>query len=270
MDKLERYKWTVRDEPGVLRAISKLALAVDPSYQRAPNDAKIAALTRDWSWIACGALTVAKRPDGSLFVVDGQHRLLAAMRRSDIDELPCVVFRTKDAQEEASGFLDANTNRRAIGSFARYHALLMKGDEAAQLVKKLAEDAGRQISSKSGNSPNNIQCVGSLLRLAGAHPGKLRTIWPVIVEVCSGVSLHERIVEGLMYIEIRMPQGSSLADKPWRAMVLRAGHSGLLDGAAKAAALYARGGAKVWSQGMVEAINRGMRNRLEIDFRGEQ
>jgi len=93
--KIERYGWTVQDGQGELRLISKHDLAVDyASYQRIANNAKTLVLARDWSWIACGALIVASR-GGALHVVDGGHRLVAAMKRDDITMLPASCSKRK-------------------------------------------------------------------------------------------------------------------------------------------------------------------------------
>ena len=56
----------------------------------------------------------------------------------------------------------------------------------------------------------------------------------------------------------------NLTDRDWLKRVKKAGVDALLEGAAKASAFYSHGGAKVWAAGMVEAINRGHRNRLEL------
>ena len=113
-------------------------------------------------------------------------------------------------------------------------------------------------------SPGSVKCVGILLRWANDDAATLCAVWPLIVAVSANGPLHQRIVEGLMYIAKRMPSGSSLMDKEWQKRVLKVGATGLLYGAAKAGAYYATGGAKVWAAGMVEAINRGHRNRLEL------
>ena len=89
-------------------------------------------------------------------------------------------------------------------------------------------------------------------------------IWPLIIAVSEGQQIHQRVVEGLAYIAKRMPEGSSLMDKEWQKRVLKVGGTGLLVAAAKAAAYYARGGPKVWATGMIEAINKGHRNLLEL------
>ena len=104
--KVERYNWKMQDSPGALRMVKKGDLQVDHTYQRNANEMKLIAIAKDWSWIACGAIVVADR-EGVLFVVDGQHRVLAARKRSDIAELPCLVFKTHEAKQEAKGFLAA-------------------------------------------------------------------------------------------------------------------------------------------------------------------
>ena len=80
-DKIERYDWKLLDQPGELRMLNKKVLRVDEQYQREATEPKVKEIARAWSWLACGALLVAER-DGVYFVFDGQHRALAALRRS--------------------------------------------------------------------------------------------------------------------------------------------------------------------------------------------
>lgn len=259
--KVERYNWKMQDSPGALRMVKKGDLQVDHTYQRNANEMKLIAIAKDWSWIACGAIVVADR-EGVLFVVDGQHRVLAARKRSDIAELPCLVFKTHEAKQEAKGFLAAQTQRKPVTSVEKFRALVVVEDPAALVVQELLDQTGK--TPGNGMSPGSVKCVGILLRWANDDAATLCAVWPLIVAVSANEPLHQRIVEGLMYIAKRMPSGSSLMDKEWQKRVLKVGATGLLDGAAKAGAYYATGGAKVWAAGMVEAINRGHRNRLEL------
>lgn len=259
--KVDRYGWTVQDIPGEMRMISKHELHVDRTYQRNTNEAKLIHIAKEWSWIACGAIVVANR-EGVLFVIDGQHRVMAAKKRADITNLPCIMFRTTGAQQEAKGFLTAQTQRKAVTAAEKLRALITVADPAAMMLQELIEMAGRTPSG--GGGPTGVKCVGVLLRWANKEPEILRHVWPLIAEVSQGKTLHERIVDGLLHIETRLPPGVSLMDKEWRRRVNKTGVESLLDGAAKAAALYAKGGPKVWATGMIEAINRGHRNRLEL------
>jgi hypothetical protein len=260
--KIDRYKWQVQDEPGIQQMVNKHRLLVDKEYQRNTNDMKVLTLAREWSWIACSSITVALR-DGEYYVVDGQHRVAAAMRRSDITELPCLVFKTAGIAVEAKGFLAANTQRKPMYSSEKFKALVVTESTEALLVQELAAQAGRHISRDT--SPSTIGCIGLLLRLAKANPATLQKMWPMLTDVCKGYNLHERIVDGLMYLETNMPEGESLTDRKWRSRIEKVGYAALLDAAAKASAFYSRGGAKVWALGMLEAINKGLRERLEIN-----
>lgn len=259
--KVDRYNWKMQDIPGRLRMVNKGQLQVDHTYQRNANEMKLIAIAKDWSWIACGAIVVADR-EGVLFVVDGQHRVLAARKRSDISELPCLVFKTHEAKQEAKGFLAAQTQRKPITSVEKFRALVTVEDQAALLVQELLNSAGK--TPGSGMSPNSVKCVGVLLKWANNDAAELCKVWPLIVSVSTGHVLHQRIVEGLLYISKRMPIGSCLMDKGWQQRVLKVGAEKLLEGAAKASAYYTAGGAKVWASGMVDTINRGHQNRLEL------
>jgi hypothetical protein len=61
-----------------------------------------------------------------------------------------------------------------------------------------------------------------------------------------------------------MPDGQSLTNKRWRERVTRVGYQGLLDAAQRASSFYARGGAKVWGVGMMEAMNKGCRIQMVL------
>jgi len=260
-DKIERYDWKLVDRPGELRWLNKHVLHIDDQYQRDANEAKIKALAREWSWLACGALLVAER-DGVYFAFDGQHRWMAAMRRSDISDLPCVVFRTKGSKEEAEAFLRANKNRKPLTGLAKYRAALTAGHKAALLVERLITEAGRRASNDS--SGGTVRALSLMMLHAEKQPLVLIRAWPIITEVCVGHSLHERIIDGLLYIENNLPDGQSLADKEWKRRLMRVGYAGLLSAANRFAVAYSRGGAKVWALGMVEEMNKGCRIHIAL------
>jgi hypothetical protein len=91
LSKVERYGWEMKDEPGELMHVDKKRLRIDHEYQRSANEVKVTEITKRFSWLALGAIVVVRRGD-AYYVVDGQHRVMAAMRRTDIATLPCVVF----------------------------------------------------------------------------------------------------------------------------------------------------------------------------------
>ena len=265
LDKVEHYGWTIEDTPGQLTWLNKSELLIDHSYQRAAKPGRVLKIAQSWSWLACGVIIVAKRfadKKWHHFVVDGQHRVLAALKRSDIDTLPCLVFHTRSAVEEAAGFYDANTNRRMPTSIEKWRAMLLAGDEHAMVVDDLITSIGRSVASVSG--PTGVRCLSSMLRAANADEACLRRVWPVVAAVCKGQALHERLLEGLFYIEQHLPEGQSLADRRWQERVIRAGFEGLLAAANRAAGFYSKGGPKIYATGMLEALNKGCRVHMVL------
>ena len=261
VDKVARYGWKVQDHPGELCRISKANLRVDHSYQRDANEPKVLAIAKDWSWVACGVIVVARR-DGVYFVIDGQHRVMGALKRSDIDTLPCIVFNTHGSDQEAKGFLAAQTLRRPINSVEKFRAQVVVKDKAALIVEKMLSSSGHMAGR--GTTAMSVSCISLLTKLAKEDEDLLLRLWPLIVELSAGNHVNSRLVDGLFYIENRMQNNESLLQKKWRDRVLKVGRDRLLDSAAKASAYFAQGGARVWAGGIVEAINHGHRNLLVI------
>lgn len=262
-NKIELYGWELKDAPGQLMLLNKNALVVDHSYQRKASHTRVIQIAQKWSWLACGVVLVARRKgDQRLYVVDGQHRVLAALKRSDIDLMPCLVFETSSAHEEAAGFYDANTGRRMPTTLEKWKAQLMRGDEATVFVDAMIRAAGRVPSAAAG--PTEVRCLTALLRAATNDRELLVRMWPLVVEVCHGHVLHERVFEGLLLLESNLPEGQSLTRKRWRDKIMSIGYTGLLDAAQRASAFYARGGPKVWAMGMLEALNKGCRIRMTM------
>ena len=265
LDKVEHYGWTIEDTPGQLTWLKKSELLIDHSYQRSAKPGRVLKIVQNWSWLACGVIIVAKRlEDGKWrhFVIDGQHRVLASLKRSDIDTLPCLVFHTKSAVEEAAGFYDANTNRRMPTSIEKWRAMLLARDESAMVVDDLITSIGRSVSSVSG--PTGVRCLSSMLRAVSADEQCMRRIWPLVAIVCKGQALHERVFEGLFYIEQHLPEGQSLTDRRWQDRVIRTGFENLLAAANRAAGFYSKGGPKIYATGMLEQLNRGCRVHIAL------
>lgn len=264
--RVDRYDWKMRDEPGRMRMISKTDLQVDHTYQRDANHTKASDIARDWSWMACGVITVAERR-GELFVVDGQHRVLAACKRSDIDEMPCIVFRSNGIDEEAFGFLIAQTMRKAVTTIEKLRAMIATKDPVALAIKRMVENSGRTIGKSSG--PNTVKCVGAMYKVAKKDMALLERVWPLIDRLCVGKPILDTIVLGLSEIERRMQSGHSISEPHWERRILAIGADELLVAARRCAAYKTSsassgGNYSAWADGMTETINKGLRHRLPI------
>ena len=265
IDKIQQYGWTVQDKPGTFTLINKYNLEIDEAYQRQQLNSKVLAIAQKWSWIALNAITVAKRGD-KYYVIDGGHRVMAARRRSDIHDLPCMVFSIGELEDEARGFLNTNTARKAMTTADRFDALLIIKDPAALLVKETAEAEGLEIGS---DSPRGLRALATCMHWAKLDPAMYQYMFPIIARAGTvhGAPITDILVSGLMYIERCQPEYPVLAQPFWRDRILKIGATELCNAAKSASAYFKRGGSRIWANGMLNVLNKGVREnrRLKIE-----
>ncbi len=152
----------------VLQFCTPGQLKVDPTYQRELDEgsrALIGRIARGWDWNLFQPLVVARRDDGQMFVVDGQHRLEAARMRGDIQNLPAVIFHPTDQADEASVFVELNAQRRPLTAYAMYNAAIAAGNEQAVALDAIMKGAGLGFTGSAD--------------LRTAKPGKLNNVHTV-------------------------------------------------------------------------------------------
>ena len=260
-DKLKKFDWELVDKAGVFLMIPKAQLKVDQKYQRDAVHPKVIAIARSWSWIACGVLIVADRgPKGGFYVVDGQHRKLAADNRSDIKELPCMVFEAVSVPDEAQAFLRVNANRKPLTSYQRFGAQLTAGDETAKKVDRLLNDIGRKVGSHHGRT--QAACVGTLMQCVTIDEKAFLRIWPLVVELCKKDALNGRLIDGLFWLERNAAEGMSLSDPYWTKVLLQIGAKGLLSAAAKFGELHGKSGPRYIGAGMLVEMHKSRQKRF--------
>lgn len=263
VDKTARYGWMTKDEPGELKMLHKDVLQIHPAYQRDVLTEKVKAITAAWSWLSLGAIVVGER-GGEFWVIDGQHRALAAKRRSDITHLPCVVFKTFDVKTEARGFLDLNTGRKPVTAVAKQKAMVAAGDEIAAYVQQQCEALGLEIKP-STHAAGHLKCVAWCTRRAAEDKDVFRLVLAMGAELSAQdqMPVAERLLEGLWQLNAKC--GDGLADKRLAKRLREKGARTLLDAANRAAAYYVSGGGKVWAQGMLAELNKGMHRKFTME-----
>ena len=146
-------------------------LNVDPEYQRATDTRQsrtvILRMVKSWQWTLCQPLAVSRRADGSLWVLDGQHRVEGARQRGDIPHLPCCVVQDLDKQAEAKTFVAINTERQKLSEADKFAGMLAAGDADAHAVGELLRETGwtiRRTSNTAIYGPGDLECAPMLVR----------------------------------------------------------------------------------------------------------
>lgn len=267
ISKVTHYRWLSKNSPGKLVYVHKTSLRVDQTYQRGLNDSKRLRIASDFNWAAFGVLLVARRSDGSMWVMDGQHRLAAAMSRSDIKDVPVVVFEFDgNVEDEATDFIVANKNRKPLTGLDIFKAQVVSGDSVAIIVNEMILSSGRTIGSASDGK--SVACVGAIYKSMTTDRAAMKALWPLICELSHGERVDNRLVTGMFYLECRLEDDEgnehSLLEPKNQEKLLEAGLKAVLNAIAEASAYYKKGGDAVFARGILNLVNRRRRNLLKI------
>lgn len=267
--KVEHHGWQLVDEPGVCIELSKMELHIDPSYQRTEDfDQRANRIAANWSWVALGVLIIAER-EHTYFVVDGQTRLAAALKRSDIDLLPCIVFKGMTQKKEASGFIRINTGRKNVMLYDKWRAGLVAQDAEIQAMVALIEASGYQISRAPAAGGPIIRCLGTFQTCYRLDHLAMRELWPALCNAYDGQCIDERVLAGSFYLFRNAANKAS--KEALKAGLKRVGVEKLRLAATKASMVYSRGGHKVWALAMLDELNKRInkKNQIVLDTAGE-
>lgn len=265
VDKIKRYKWNVLDRVGSFEWIDKNDLSIDHDYQREKiNASRVTDFAANWSWFECGVLIVAILND-EWFVVDGQHRKLAADRRSDIQKLPCMIFEADKAQS-AMSFFRINTHKTNMSGFDKFRALLVAGDETAIGLEKLLGSTGH----KAANS-NGVKAVNCLMTVWGLFKRDRRLLcdlWPLITDVNQDCQVVDSVIRSIYWAEISARKSKqSLTVNPIRTFLIKSGGLFIASEIKKEIAIVGRGGARIEANALIKLINKQRsvcRNKIDL------
>lgn len=154
-------------------------LEFDPRYQRELNKAHMERIKAEFSWLRFGVIHVSLRADGSVYVIDGQHRVRAAMAldMSSDTKVPCLVHRGLLAEEEAELFAYYNRTSKPK-PLQEFRAERFAGFEEATSIAEIVEEHGVHISTGS----EDVQCISELRKLYRTDPDLLRQVIGVAIE----------------------------------------------------------------------------------------
>ena len=191
------------------------ALKIDHGYQRMiegrQSQRLIRTIAENWDWRLLSPLTVSDR-DGSygepgLYVIDGQHRLEAALLRGDIGSLPCIISRFESYEAEALAFVNINSARRQVTALDRYHARVAAKEELALKIKETVELVCLTVTRHNDAEfwgPDEISfpdIVGRYLEKEGEIKGATETALGFLAAWCGKPLLQGReLFEGLIHI----------------------------------------------------------------------
>lgn len=215
------------------------ALVTDGRFNRPVSSAWVDNLVSNFSGRAFGTITTSRRRDGSLVILDGQHRV-ESLRALGLDEerrcIPAVVHEGLSLEDEAYLVKILNDDK-AFNPYDKFRALLTAGDPEARHITSICEKLGLRIGS--GSRDGVVTAVSTLRRVYKISEPKgrllrqtLRVIirsWgessdPLRNEIIAGVAeflhLHPEVDEEALTKKLAALPGGCMGLKG-RAKVLR-------------------------------------------------
>jgi hypothetical protein len=127
---------------------------VDSRYQRKLNERRVGDMAEMFDADAIGVLCLSQREDGSLAVVDGQHRreLLIAVGQGG-EPTSSEVFYGLSLAEEAALFAERN-RKENVSAIDKFRARLIAGEQQALDMMRILERNGWVLGTRSQKSGN--------------------------------------------------------------------------------------------------------------------
>lgn len=154
-------KITRLDKPNRLTELHAKEFSVDPKVQRQLNQGRAEEMAEDFQPEALGLLVASERADGHTYVVDGQHRMVAARLANYDGLLATRLFTGLTLQEEATLFLALNKGR-AIQPIDKFKARVTQGEPQACSINKVLKAYDLHVDWANNQSLNVISAIGTL------------------------------------------------------------------------------------------------------------
>jgi hypothetical protein len=245
------------------------------NYQRDTSELKIKKIVRNFNWNAFGVIFVNKRSNGDYFVVDGQHRIVSAVRKK-YKEVPCMVYEGLALEQEAELFIYYQINRNPIKTYEKYKALLISGDKATNEIQlalekhKLIPSNGRADSSS--RKKGYVNSLGSLYKIHNAKGYKwLDTVINIIVSIWrfnDGTHDPDSLTSN-MFLGMHMfltKSYNKINERRFIDKFKKISANKILNMADKNQAVYGKGKASNTARAILEVYNNRNSNKLEINF----
>jgi len=143
-------------------------IMIDPEFQRSlsPRSKRlIRKMVRKWDWTLFVPPAIYPDKNGVECAYDGQHTLIAAATRSDIDLLPMDLHaEIPDQVAAANSFVGRNTERLGVTSFQKYKAALVAQQYWAVTIDKASLKIGFRVPfyPDQAGKPDQVMAIGTM------------------------------------------------------------------------------------------------------------
>lgn len=262
VSKEERYGWSTPGPMGKFKHINKRLLDIDTRYQRREvSSAKTLKIAREFDWKLFGTLAVVQRPNGSYYVYDGGHRLRASLKRSDIEEVPCLVFFVDDVVVEAEVYERGNQDVTYLSAVDKYNSALFRGDPNAVRANQIIGKHGYRVAKS--NEAYGFQAIKILRDMIQKDDELAEKCFDLSVALAeNGEQIPSSILRALFYLSNAV-DGDIFSGK-WRKKISQYSISSISHAIRQEKHIMGMGGARIEAKAILDLLNKKAKHRLHF------
>lgn len=147
----EQVQRIIGDAPSGYLNIEVGEIHVDPRYQRGLNQRRLQRLVREWNPSLADPIRVNWREDGTIWVIDGQHRLAAAKAVGN-KMIECKVHMSLTPDQEAAVWNLLQSGRVAPTLGDAFRSRLFAREPVAVQLEEIVHKFGGTLSLNNSNS----------------------------------------------------------------------------------------------------------------------
>lgn len=250
------------------------AMMVDPSVQRPFNPTRAEKINSDFDENALGMFTISRRDDGTLHIVDGQHRHGVIILRGEEDRLiHCQVHHGLTHQTEARMFRLLN-NAKPVSVLERFIVRVEEGEPIAVAINSILNERGWRLgTAKLDGIFGAVASIEGPYRRAQLARSNGNDLASWVIDVCTKAWGHDsngvrgEIIVGLSHLYLRHGTAIDTAKLVQELGVYTGGPRGLIS-RAKSLKEF-RGGTvgDAMAENLVNLVNKGRRLHKLPDWR---
>lgn len=171
---------------GSAEVVTIAEINVDPDYQRDLRHDLVNKIAREYDIVKAGPILLSTRSDGSVWCVDGQHRMAGALQAGETEMLANVIHGL--SKEDEAELRLARNDRRPDTIYEVFRSRLVMGDKKAHALQEVVRQQGGEINTTGPSTSHGINAIASLEVIfdidgTGAALGRtLRTIRQAFAE----------------------------------------------------------------------------------------
>lgn len=259
VDKVSKFNWSVPGPPGTFRLVNKQLLNLDDVYQRDKiSDSTVRRIARSWDWTLFRVLSVAERPDRSLWVFDGGHRLRASFYRLDITELPCMVFPIANLKDEARAFIAGAIMTSPISAVDTWRASSIAEEPICVQTREILGRLGISVK-KNATQQGDLKCIGTVRRIVATDPELAERVLATALAIAKDQPISGVVCGGLFEFAKHFAPRDVLGELV--DALLELGQGEIEKAARQLKAECGKGGDVIEAKAIMHLLNKGKRSR---------